>query len=494
MIEVDHLTKSYGPVAAIRDVSFTVSPGQIVGFLGPNGAGKSTTMRILACFMPASSGAARVAGYDVFRQSMEVRRRIGYLPENVPLYTDMRVAAYLDFVAEVKGVGRAERRRRVADVMDRCMVADVQNRLIGKLSKGYRQRVGLAQAIVNDPEVLILDEPTIGLDPKQITEIRSLIKSLAGQHTVILSTHILPEVSMVCGGVVLINQGGDDARGGLHPGRRGRGIRGVGGRRGRRGGHGVVKIWAIFKKEMRLYFTSPVAWVVFTIFLLIGGYFFYSIFAFFTLASMQSAMNPAMARDLNVTDSVMRPLFSNISVILLLLLPLVTMRLFAEERRSGTIELLLTYPVRDGAVLAGKYLAALALYAIMIGLTLLYPGIVVYFARLEWGPILTGYLGLLLMGATFIAVGVFASSLTENQIVAAITTFGALLIFWILGWSADYAGGTAGRVLQFLSILEHNDSFSKGVLDTKDVLYYVNFTVLALFLTSRSLEARRWKG
>ena len=234
--------------------------------------------------------------------------------------------------------------------------------------------------------------------------------------------------------------------------------------------------------------------MVFTIFLLIGGYFFYSIFAFFTLASMQSAMNPQMARDLNVTDSVMRPLFSNISVILLLLMPLVTMRLFAEERRSGTIELLLTYPVRDGAVLAGKYLAALVLYAIMIGLTLLYPGIVVYFARLEWGPVLTGYLGLLLMGATFIAVGVFASSLTENQIVAAITTFGALLIFWILGWSADYAGGTAGRVLQFLSILEHNDSFSKGVLDTKDVLYYLNFTVLALFLTLRSLEARRWKG
>jgi ABC-2 type transport system permease protein len=255
-----------------------------------------------------------------------------------------------------------------------------------------------------------------------------------------------------------------------------------------------VKIWAIFKKEMRLYFTSPVAWVVFTIFLLIAGYFFYSIFAFFTLASMQSAMNPQMGRDLNVTDSVMRPLFSNISVILLLLMPLVTMRLFAEERRAGTIELLLTYPVRDGAVLAGKYLAALGLYAIMIALTLLYPGIVVYFARLEWGPILTGYLGLLLMGATFIAVGVFASSLTENQIVAAITTFGALLIFWILGWSADYAGGTAGKVLQFLSILEHNDSFSKGVLDTKDVLYYLNFTVLALFLTLRSLEARRWKG
>ncbi len=213
MIEVQELTKHYGPVTAIRDVSFSVAPGEIVGFLGPNGAGKSTAMRILACFMPASSGTARVAGYDVFRDSLEVRQRIGYLPENVPLYTDMRVAPYLDFVAEVKGVGRGERRRRVAEVMERCLITDVQNRFIGKLSKGYRQRVGLAQALVSDPDVLILDEPTIGLDPKQITEIRSLIKSLAGKHTVILSTHILPEVSMVCDGVVIINQGSIVAQG-----------------------------------------------------------------------------------------------------------------------------------------------------------------------------------------------------------------------------------------------------------------------------------------
>jgi ABC-2 type transport system ATP-binding protein len=213
MIEVERLTKHYGPVTAIRDVSFSVAPGQIVGFLGPNGAGKSTTMRILSCFMPASSGSARVAGRDVFRESLEVRRRIGYLPESVPLYSEMRVAPYLEFVAEVKGVSRSDRRRRVADVMDRCTVADVQNRLIGTLSKGYRQRVGLAQALVSDPEVLILDEPTIGLDPKQITEIRSLIKSLAGQHTVILSTHILPEVSMVCSGVIIINKGSVVAQG-----------------------------------------------------------------------------------------------------------------------------------------------------------------------------------------------------------------------------------------------------------------------------------------
>ena len=207
MIQVDQLTKRYGPVTAIQDVSFNVEKGRIVGFLGPNGAGKSTTMKILSCFMPASEGSARVAGFDVFSQSLEVRRRIGYLPENAPLYPDLSVAAYLDFVAEIKGVGRAARRGRVADVMDRCFITDMQNRMIGKLSKGYRQRVGLAQALLGDPEVLILDEPTIGLDPRQIAEIRALIRSLAGAHTVILSTHILPEVSMVCDGVIIINRG-----------------------------------------------------------------------------------------------------------------------------------------------------------------------------------------------------------------------------------------------------------------------------------------------
>ena len=255
-----------------------------------------------------------------------------------------------------------------------------------------------------------------------------------------------------------------------------------------------MKVWPIFKKEMRLYFTSPVAWVIITMFLFIAGYFFYSIFAFYTLASMQSAMNPQMARELNVTDSVLRPLFSNVSVILLLLMPLITMRLFAEERRSGTIELLLTYPVRDGAVLVGKYLAALVLYAIMLALTLLYPGILIYFARVEWGPLLTGYLGLLLMGATFLAIGIFASSLTENQIVAAVTTFGTLLLLWVVGWSAEYVGGPWGRVLSHLSILEHFDTFARGVLDTKDVIYYLDVTIVALFLSLRSLEARRWKG
>jgi gliding motility-associated transport system permease protein len=256
-----------------------------------------------------------------------------------------------------------------------------------------------------------------------------------------------------------------------------------------------VRIWPIFKKEMRLYFTSPIAYVVLFIFLVVMGWFFSQIFYYFALASMQSMMNPAMARDLNVTDGVMRPLFGNIAVILVLsLMPFITMRVFAEERQSGTLELLLTYPVRDGAVLLGKYLAALALFTILLLLTLLYPATLWWFARVEWGAVLTGYLGLLLMGGAFLAVGLFASSLTSNQIVAAVSTFGILLLLWVIGWGADAVGGTWGKVLQHLSILEHNDSFAKGVLDTKDLVYYVNFILLALFLALRSLEARRWKG
>ncbi|MGQ9684162.1 MAG: ABC transporter ATP-binding protein [Anaerolineae bacterium] len=205
MIEVDNLTKRYGQHPAIQDLSFTVRKGEILGFLGPNSAGKTTTMRILAGYMPPSAGTARVAGYDVTQDSLAVRRRIGYLPETVPLYPEMEVSGYLEFMAALRGVARP--RQAVDRVIDTCGLGDRRHMLIGKLSKGYRQRVGLAQALVHDPEVLILDEPTIGLDPKQIIEVRNLIRNLAGSHTVILSTHILPEASQVCGRVMIINRG-----------------------------------------------------------------------------------------------------------------------------------------------------------------------------------------------------------------------------------------------------------------------------------------------
>lgn len=207
MIATENLTKVYPGKRAIEDVTFTVEKGEAVGFLGPNGAGKTTTMRILTCFQPATSGTARIAGYDVFEQADDVKRNIGYLPEAPPLYLDMRVREYLEFVARIKGVPRSLRRQRLEDTLERCGLGDVQHRISGKLSKGYRQRVGLAQAILHRPPILILDEPTSGLDPKQVVEVRRLIRDLAGEHTIILSTHILPEVSMTCGRVIIINQG-----------------------------------------------------------------------------------------------------------------------------------------------------------------------------------------------------------------------------------------------------------------------------------------------
>lgn len=207
MIEVDHLTKRYGSFTAVDDVSFCVGKGEIVGFLGPNGAGKTTTMRVLTCFMPASGGTARIAGFDIFDNPMEVKKRIGYLPESPPLYRDMYVRTYLEFVAKIKGVTQKEARGRIDKVLQQCGLEDRAKQLIGQLSKGYRQRVGLAQAIVHNPEVIIMDEPTSGLDPNQIREVRQLIRDLAQERTVILSTHILPEVEMTCDRVIIIHEG-----------------------------------------------------------------------------------------------------------------------------------------------------------------------------------------------------------------------------------------------------------------------------------------------
>jgi ABC-2 type transport system ATP-binding protein len=207
MIEVEGLTKYYGAVRGIEDVSFKIAHGEIVGFLGPNGSGKSTTMRILTCVFPPTKGKALVAGLDVLRKPLEVKRKIGYLPESVPLYPDMRVDAYLRFVAEAKGVKKWARKRHIADIMAECGIKEVAHRLVGNLSKGFRQRVGIAQALIHDPEVLILDEPTIGLDPRQTIEMRELIKSLKGERTIILSSHILPEVSVTCERVIIIHEG-----------------------------------------------------------------------------------------------------------------------------------------------------------------------------------------------------------------------------------------------------------------------------------------------
>lgn len=207
MIRVENLTKQFGELRAVNGLSFEMFPGEILGFLGPNGAGKTTTMRILTCFFPPTSGVANVAGFDVVREPDEVRRVIGYMPEGVPLYRDMTVSDFLDFIAHSKGYGSRERKKFLSSAIEETNLGDVQNRILGQLSKGYRQRVGLAQAIIGDPRVLILDEPTSGLDPRQIADMRQLIKSMAGRRTVILSTHILPEVQMTCSRVIIINKG-----------------------------------------------------------------------------------------------------------------------------------------------------------------------------------------------------------------------------------------------------------------------------------------------
>lgn len=207
MIDIQNLTKYYGPKMAIENVSFQVEKGEILGFLGPNAAGKTTTMRILTCYMPATSGSASVAGFDVMDNSIEVRKRIGYLPENPPLYTDMTTRQYLEFVARIKGIEGSKVKARTGEALEKTTTDSVADTLIKHLSKGFKQRVGLAQALIHNPEILILDEPTVGLDPKQIIEVRELIKSLGGDHTIILSTHILPEVSMTCQRVIIINEG-----------------------------------------------------------------------------------------------------------------------------------------------------------------------------------------------------------------------------------------------------------------------------------------------
>ena len=207
MIKVENLTKRYAGQTAIKDLNFEVGKGEIMGFLGPNGAGKTTTMRILASFMPPTSGRASVAGFDVFEQSLQARAHLGYMPENVPLYNDMRVTEYLDYRAALKGVPHRRVAERVGDVKELCGLKDVEKKLIATLSKGYRQRVGLADALLHEPDLLILDEPTIGLDPNQIRQVRELIKNLGKQHTILLSTHILPEVEMTCSRVIIIHKG-----------------------------------------------------------------------------------------------------------------------------------------------------------------------------------------------------------------------------------------------------------------------------------------------
>src|ERR1700681_2315177 len=588
MITVEGLTKRYASHVAVDNISFSVERGQIVGFLGPNGAGKTTTMRVLTCFLPPTSGTARVAEFDVLEQPMEVKKRIGYLPETPPLYPEMEVIEYLEYVGRLKGVPKESLARRVDEAVEKCSVGDVKSKLIGKLSKGYRQRVGLAQAIIHNPDVLILDEPTSGLDPQQIIETRDLIKGLAGDHTIILSTHILPEVEQLCQRVIIIAKGklvatdtvqnltsrlrGAETVAIEITGRNGAGlstpdvlarlarVAGVSRvlERDSRDGSWTLMVdseqgqhirpelaravveagWnlnelhavglsleeifleltgapkadvaarhhsrrlcgrqrmntlTILRKELNSYFRSPIAYGVMFFFAVISGYFFYVYTVSFVQYSIQSSMTGQSA-PMSVNDQMIRPLLSNLAVIGLFFIPIITMRLFAEEKRSGTFELLATSPVHDMEIILGKWLAAVVLYAAMLGISFVSMATLFAYGKPDWRPLLVGYLGLLLQGGCLLAIGTYISSCTRNQIVAAVGTFSVLLMLWVIDWVGSFQDTPLAKATAYLSVTQHFDSFSKGVLDSKDVLYYASMIFIGLFLTARSLESLRWRA
>ncbi len=256
----------------------------------------------------------------------------------------------------------------------------------------------------------------------------------------------------------------------------------------------MSRVITIYQRELANFYNSIIAYVVTMVFVVLGGYFFYSLVAFFSLASLQAMQNPIAAQQLSLTDGVLRPFFADVSVVLLLIIPMLTMRLLSEERKMGTAELLFTYPISDWDAILGKYLAAVSVVAVMLGLTLVFPLLLERHADPEWGPISTGYAGLLLLAMAYVSAGLFFSSISENQIVAGVLTFGFSLLALLIGWIAPFVSTGAARVVSEISILEHFDSFGKGVIDTNDVVYYVNFSALFLFLCSRVLESNRWRG
>jgi ABC-2 type transport system permease protein len=256
----------------------------------------------------------------------------------------------------------------------------------------------------------------------------------------------------------------------------------------------MKKITALYRRELSYYFQSPVAYAVTTLFLLLSGYFFYNLLGYFNLESMQAMQSPMQARMLSLTSSVLAPLFGNMSSVLLLMLPLLTMRLFSEERRSGSAELLFTYPVTDAQVILGKFLAAVTVHAVMLAMTIPFPALLYHFANPEPGPILSGYLGLFLMGVAFIAMGLFFSALSESQMVAGAMTFGCALLFLVIGWMTPFVGGASAAVLSQLSMVKHLDGMARGVIDTNDLIFYLNLTLFFLFMCARVLDSARWRS
>ena len=583
MIEVEHLTKRYGSHTAVDDISFTVEDGGIYGLLGPNGAGKSTTMNIITGYISATDGTVKIDGHDIADEPAAAKACIGYLPELPPLYQDMTVQEYLLFVAELKGTRKkADRAAAVAHAAARAGLQGMEQRLIRNLSKGYRQRVGIAAALLGTPKIIILDEPTVGLDPAQMIEIRSLIRDLGKTHTVILSSHILSEVQTVCDRVLIIAHGRLVAQGtpeelaaqltakgtitATAQGSREAVVAAAGKVPGltdlrvtdEKGGEvsftavstaGTdlpppkiplrkppqkkqtkrrrTAMKAIFKREVKSYFTGMIGWVVAAVSLFFLGLYYTN-------------------RNLLYASSDFASVLYTMTMILLFLLPAISMRSFAEERKNRTDQLLLTSPVSIPAIVAGKFLAEVAVFALPLAAAVLMPLILKAFGTVSLIAAYSAVLGYLLLGSACLAVGTWISALTENQILAYLATFGALLVAYIMdGIQTMFTTGnllafiafmvvvliasilvgvickrlTAGvtvfcvgavvlfilfrlrpawlltafnAVLSALALFDPFQDIVGGMFSIPAIVYYLSVIGLFLFLTGQALERRRW--
>ena len=546
MIEIDHLTKRFGPITAVDDVSFFVAQGEVVGFLGPNGAGKSTTMKMATGFLRPTLGTARICDFDVLEDPIEVKQRIGYLPEGAPMWPDMTTAAFLRFIARVRGFDGAEVDEKIAQAIDKTQLASVLEQPIETLSKGYKRRVGLAQALLHDPEVLILDEPTDGLDPNQKHEVRELIHGMSEDKAIVVSTHILEEVEAVCSRAVIIAKGRivaddtpeellkkapdhnaviiraadlvavraalsgvdgvdgiedlDQARISVRPSSDAPVVDAVGaalreGRFGRRNscrarpsrrrvqanyGDGLEDMrntFIVFEREMASYFSTPLAYVFIIIFLALSGALTFFAGGFFE--SDQASL---------IT------FFNFHGWLYLILIPAISMRLWAEERRNGTIELLMTLPVTLMQAILGKFLAAWCFAGVALSLTFPIWITVNYLGEPDNGVILAGYFGSLLMAGGFLAIGSFVSALTKNQVIAFVVAAAICFLFIAMGTSvvinafAEWAPGWLMDFIRSLSFSDHYAAIMRGKLDLRDVFYFVSIIVLFLFLNGIAVE------
>ena len=403
MLKVDNLKKRFGDFEAVKGISFAVKKGEVLGFLGPNGAGKSTTMRMITGFIPPTSGTAAICGHDIIKDPIGAKACLGYLPENAPSYRAMTVTEFLTFVARIRGFRGAAARAKVDEAIDKAKLESVAYKTIDTLSKGYRQRTCFAQAILHDPQVLIMDEPTDGLDPNQKFVVRNMIKEMAAEKAIIISTHILEEVDAVCTRALVIANGEIKADGtpdelrAMDPS----------------GKLDVVfhnlTMEKEFRREFKSYFDSPVAYVFLVAFLVLVGFLTFGFSNYYERG-----------------QAVLTPFFIWHPWVYLLLVPAATMGLWAEERRNGTIELLLTMPLTLTEALLGKFLAAWAF--IGVGLALTFPILVTtaYLGNPDWGAVICGYVGSLLLAGAASAIGVFASSLSRSQVVGFVVALAIL--------------------------------------------------------------------